>query len=735
MSEKTVIGGTVYETVGSSSSNLLLRCNGTARIQWGSKLIDLIKNGKIVSDNSGLNISNIQDKSEIKSNGIYILEEGDKYQLWLCKDDKQYNLTDSDLYISANTKQDITADQKKQALENIGFYFNTLEEVENSKIQNGLVYVIETQTLYTIQNGTISEFEAKLKTITVEKEQENGEVINNSVKLVLAISDDEYVTLQENSVIINKDLKISQEHCVCSEGASDYSGYRLYLQEGVSYLDIDVLNVRQTYVSKDYEEVTFRELMIKLNAFLLQPGMWYAITDYQNHWQFANLDAPYRPILVQAYTANSLYKEGKLLHDRSVLIHYDPTVQDDIQVTNSEGVVGSQTIKGKITWMRDENGNEADFDFLDYDLSFLEINTTVVHPYNQQSATKSIFPTGSYNNKITTVNLFGTIYDSEGVLQYPVDVNGNPKLTLNFTYNDSILDDGQQPQPMLFYNNVITCDGITISNTCTDFHDNTFKTVKDTTILANMTNSIFGNVDTCYFMVEVDNVTFKDLKYCSFEGGSLLNNVVCRSTVDFYPIPLQINSSDYPLLYNSNKYKNVYFTHPRQLMVEDVTESGGFFRGQIIMFYPGVGGAIPEGWAICDGSEVTWEGRKVTVPNLTGRFIKAVSDETLIGPYDVHEDNNFVLEEKHLPNHDHPHSHKVTVSGSYEDECTDYNANQMSIGQDKDAASVVTKTKTKNITLDGETTSLISESTTEEQEQESIKLEPNYYALIFIIKL
>jgi len=52
MSDRTVIGGTTYETVGSPSSNLLLRCNGTARIQWGTKLIDLIKNGKIVSDSS-----------------------------------------------------------------------------------------------------------------------------------------------------------------------------------------------------------------------------------------------------------------------------------------------------------------------------------------------------------------------------------------------------------------------------------------------------------------------------------------------------------------------------------------------------------------------------------------------------------------------------------------------------------------------------------------------------------
>ena len=50
MSDRTVIGGVTYETIGSSNSNLLLKCNGTARIQCGSKLIDLIKNGKVCSE-------------------------------------------------------------------------------------------------------------------------------------------------------------------------------------------------------------------------------------------------------------------------------------------------------------------------------------------------------------------------------------------------------------------------------------------------------------------------------------------------------------------------------------------------------------------------------------------------------------------------------------------------------------------------------------------------------------
>ena len=118
MNHKTVIGGTVYESVGSSSSNLLLKCNGTARIQWGNKLIDLIKNGKIASNDSQQMIFNISDESDITSDGIYILNNGTQVKLLLNKDGNIYNLTEFDLYISANTKQNLTVDQKNQALFN-----------------------------------------------------------------------------------------------------------------------------------------------------------------------------------------------------------------------------------------------------------------------------------------------------------------------------------------------------------------------------------------------------------------------------------------------------------------------------------------------------------------------------------------------------------------------------------------------------------------------------------------
>lgn len=257
MSERTTIGGVAYETVGSSSSNLLLRCNGTARIQWGSKLIDLIKDGKIATSSDTTTTSEqvfvVNDESEIKSDGVYVVNKEDTSQLWVSKDGTHYNLSGTELYISASKKQEITDEQKLQAIENLGLYHNTLEEAKASGIKNGFVYILTEKKLYTVTNGSFEEFQATLKTVSVEQEQEQeqeiGDVINSSIQIVLSISDLEHLVISNQRIVSNYSIYIKDTASLNSENYAEGKGYKLYMNKLESNLDIDNINSRKSIVS------------------------------------------------------------------------------------------------------------------------------------------------------------------------------------------------------------------------------------------------------------------------------------------------------------------------------------------------------------------------------------------------------------------------------------------------------------------------------------------------------
>lgn len=509
MSERTTIGGTVYETVGSSTSNLLLKCNGTARIQWGNKLIDLIKNGKIASSDSQQMIFTISDEADVKSDGIYILTTEEQDKLLLSKDGNIYNLTEFDLYISASKQQDLTVDQKNQALFNIGMFYDSLDDVKKSNIKNGVVYIIKEKTFYTIRDGIIEEFEAKIKTVEVEK-QETEETINSSVKIILSIADKEYLVLADERITANHSIHVKESAQIGSESANQSHGYRLYMEGGTSYLDVDEINVRNGLPSQEYKEVTYEELKTLMLFKTLKPHQWYLITDFQNHWKLPIHNLSFnRPILIRALTNSTFYEEGELFKDRRVKIHYDPSYEKVI----NQLIIDELTLKttrqdiytrGRITWMKDAYGNEANFDFLDYiDCEGNPLTTLHDSVEDPEYLDKSIFPKHSYNNKIEVItsvdendeeflNLYGTVIGDITVtvkeiqketqtingVQQEVEVekevekevkgivNENTDI-IEFLFNDS----GENK--MIMHDNNIKCFSLTLPDTCLEFYNNT----------------------------------------------------------------------------------------------------------------------------------------------------------------------------------------------------------------------------------------------------------------------
>lgn len=659
MSERTIIGGTVYEVVGSSSSNLLLKCNGTARIQWGNKLIDLIKNGKIVSGDNSAAIYTISDESEIKSDGIYIINKDQSLQLWISKKGEQYNLTNTDLYISASTKQDLTVEQKQQALENIGMYYNTFAELQESQVQNGLGYVVDEKKLYTIKDGVITEFEAMLKTVTVEKEQQEGEIITSNVKIVLSVSDVDYLIVGSGQILVKYPIKVSDSATIESENANDTSGYRLYVDSQGSHLDVDYINVRSGLPMVDYIAFTYFEFNERIENAQLQAHQWYLIEDYKNPWHLLD-DSDNRPILVRALTGSMLYPEGKLFKDQRVSIHYDPAYYEEI--TDASGT--SVYTKGLITQMTDAHNNTANFDFLDYSQE-----GTTLHPALEGVGfDSSIFPQGSHDNTLTVNDLKGMIISEKAI-------GGTSVINFQLGENDS-------EKTIYMGNNTIVCNGLTLNS----------------------------------------------------KESSFLNNNITLHTSN-----VSLPETSYASLYNDDTAKEVYYENGVLQIITKKDQT--FFRGMIVMHYGSA--PIPDGWAICDGKEVTYNGVTTKTPNLVGRFIKAVNSTALEGEGAiVYPNNELVLTTDYLPEHHHPHeSHSHGFSGS-----TSITALK-SFTQDKVVVKVSGGTEGKvvddatsgsiNVAISGTTGS--AESTEKKWQYKStptaIKIEPNYYSLIFIIKL
>ena len=77
----TTMFGKAYDTVGSADKNLILQTRGDLKVKWGGKYIDLIKNGKINVDVDL--IKKVDSKDSIFKDGIYLLEEGEKQEVWL----------------------------------------------------------------------------------------------------------------------------------------------------------------------------------------------------------------------------------------------------------------------------------------------------------------------------------------------------------------------------------------------------------------------------------------------------------------------------------------------------------------------------------------------------------------------------------------------------------------------------------------------------------------------------
>lgn len=147
--------------------------------------------------------------------------------------------------------------------------------------------------------------------------------------------------------------------------------------------------------------------------------------------------------------------------------------------------------------MRDENGNEANFDFLDYTDANKNALTTLYDRVGIEGQT--IFPTNSYNNKLTVYDLYGTVVnEQDGAINNTnaVRIDFGKFLPEKDATDEQIklLQDAQKSWDFVMHDNVIECRGFQISPQCHSLTNNQFINVGNVDICCDLNNNKISNL-------------------------------------------------------------------------------------------------------------------------------------------------------------------------------------------------------------------------------------------------
>ena len=289
--EKNSITSNNSNSIGSSSSDFLIKTRGKIKIQWGNKFIDLLKDGEL-----NVNSQFIYKTQEVGSkDGIYVIENGEEKQVILLVSGNQIELKNSegDTYISFLEEQNITSEQKHIALKNIGFLYENLSDLDENGLKNGIVYIESDQKLYIIKNGITSEFNIEIpnpytKQFVISK-TDNSEgalvikgsgsknslmfdtlymyttgssnYIDSKGSLIIRMGDSEKITVNDSQTIFSTPIV---SDIFQSKQTSSTSGFKLYQSSNGSTLEVDNLTVRNS-ANTSSEEFIYPEYWYKEN--------------------------------------------------------------------------------------------------------------------------------------------------------------------------------------------------------------------------------------------------------------------------------------------------------------------------------------------------------------------------------------------------------------------------------------------------------------------------------------
>ena len=579
--------GKNYQETGKSSSPLLLRSNGEIKLQWGNKFIDLIKNGKLNSQSDNI-LFTVSTKNDINKDGIYLVTEDNS--IWFSLNGTILQLSDSGTtYVSYMTEQKTTAEQKYQALTNIGFYYKTLEEAQQANVVSGIIYIEGDNNLYYVKDGNL----IKYSTESIKQTSSNtfDEIfisdlhIYKNGDMYISLNDQTVIRLQNNSVNILK--KLVPQKDIYSFDYDLNKGYALYENNSKSILEVDSIhwrnidnelptmesiideqiNYNQANIIKYYESI---ESTSQIKGFLKYTNQ-YKVGDYV----FIALNADYYTYVVTIATSDN--DDQTLSINQTVPIDYILTLTDVNGVKYSFS--GSNTsIIGK---------------FNDFKSGIMYYNGI------EQPEFRIVFGNNSNPKKQLIEFKILNINQTENSIIFDVNNESLRDSIVNGCYNSRVAL--SRPSSLYIENNAITLkERIEKKNELTD-----------KTTISNITHTKIGEVSEKQFEKQLNpsqDTTNQERPNVGIYSDNLigLNPILYNSIFKgSYPkytgnIPEKpLDQTNDQNLLNLKWFKQLY----NQLIP----------IGTIIMFNSSQN--IPDGWCICDGNNRT--------PNLIDKFIKA----------------------------------------------------------------------------------------------------------------
>lgn len=649
--------GRAYDSIGSSNSDFLIKTKGQVKVQWGNKFIDLIKDGKINVDSDILNI--ISSKDKIRKDGIYYIEEDGSVILVI--NGKQINLFGEigTMYVSFLGPQETKGSEKYQALTNIGFIYKTMEEASVSGLPGGIIYVEDSRKLYIVLNGQLIEYQLSLpnpitQQIVIEKEnseqgaliikgtgienslivgniqiysEEDTSIINSPNSINICILGSEKILIKDNITFkpdVIFDSKINADF-IQSKSASSTYGFRLYVENGKSYLEIDNLIVRNSNQDK----------------ILAYPFYWATSNNVILSHIFNMTTGEVEISTYQQCT----YSEGDIVN---IYIDYIPDLElikiipIHIKITSSE----ESGFLGII-----QNLSEVQ-DILDEDK-----NLKGSYIYLIASSNKNIIRIGEQNIDLYQTSEYDKINDLKNVNTRIGDISAlNKEIILQQESRERTVV--PEETPIGLFSEAAILNKSQIFN-----------------------SSIFAPI---------------------FKGGP--NNDIYPRYDENFEIPKEDNS------------KTIVTSEWVKSLLKLICPPGTIVQW--------AGSSVPEGWALCDGSNGT--------PNLVDKFIKGGTSAGAIGGH-----KEITLTSDNLPSHTHTLSGSASTNaaGSHRHGVGYSNGD---LGDNANNRNNIIGSSTTYTDYAGEhihTLNLSSVTVGSTGNNAPLNIEPQYYTLMFIMKL